>query len=442
MKTKAPTKAPVNAPVEVPFTPPTQVPPSPVKIPIKAPVQPTKAPLQPTKAPAQATKSPTKRPTSAPVAAKLQLGELKPVNSNSLRLSQGLSATLIAEAGKKVQYKSPQANVTQSTLNFHFSADGADIFSLPNGGYIYASNAELGTGSGGVFGVEFDDSGLVRNYKALITGTTSNCNGGRTPWNTWVTCEEYRSGQCWQVDPTGVRPGEKTVVGQEGGAYEAFAYDDRNTSAPSYYITEDVQNGALRRYRPPMNYPMVWESLHLTNGTHDYLVLDPISGTFSWSPSLQEGRDSAIAYFRNSEGIAIRNGKLAFVSKVQKELFILDLDKFTYTSFSTETSTLTGGGRFDSQPDHVLYQSQSGVIILSEDGGSTPGMFGYDGSKYFSYFESNFAGDEVTGIAFSPDRKFLFAAIQSIGYLFRISRDDGLPFEGRCVLKWKKELGR
>ena len=366
-----------------------------------------------------------------------------PVNSNRLRLSQGLSATLIAESGEKVQYTSPEANTTQSTLSFHFAADGADVFALPGGGYIYASNAELGTGSGGVFGVEFDSNGRIRNYKALITGTTANCNGGRTPWNTWVTCEEYGSGQCWQVDPTGVRPGEKTVVGQLGGAYEAFAYDDRNTSAPSYYITEDVQNGALRRYRPPINYPMIWESLHLTNGTHDYLVLNPDSGTFLWSTVLQEGRDSALLYYRNSEGIAIRNGKLVFVSKIQKEMFLLDLDQLTYTSVSTEgAGTLSGGGRFDSEPDHVIAESKSGIIILSEDGGNTPGMFGYDGSKYFSYFESNFVGDEVTGIAFSPDRKFLFAAIQSTGYLFRISRDDGLPFEGRRVLKWKKELGQ
>ena len=365
-----------------------------------------------------------------------------PVNNNKLRLSQGLTATLIAESGKKVPYTSPEANVSQSTLSFHFSADGADIFSLPGGGYIYASNAELGTGSGGVFGVEFDINGLVRNYKALLTGTTRNCNGGRTPWNTWVTCEETGGGQCWQVDPTGVRPGQPTVVGQLGGSYEAFAYDARNISAPSYYITEDTQDGALRRYRPPINYPMVWESLHLTNGTHDYLVLDAIASTFRWSTDLQEGRNSALAYFKNSEGIAIRNGKLAFVSKVQKELLLLDLDKFTYTSLSTETVALSGGGRFDAQPDHLLAESVSGVLILSEDGGSTPGMFGYDGSKYFSYFESNFAGDEITGIAFSPDRKFLFAAVQSIGYLFRISRDDGLPFEGRRVLKWKKELGR
>ena len=224
-------------------------------------------------------------------------------------------------------------------------------------------------------------------------------------------------------------------------SYHLLLIDARNPSAPSYYITEDTSDGVLRRYRPPVGYPMVWESLHLTNGTIDYLVLDPLTATFRWSTILAEGRSSASQHFKNSEGIAIRNGQLAFVSKVQLELFLLDLDKLTYTVISTETGAISGGGNFDGQPDHLLVESSSGVYIFSEDGSSTPGMFGYDGSKYFSYFESNFAGDEITGIAFSPDRKFLFAAVQSIGYLFRIARDDGLAFEGRRVLKWKKELG-
>ena len=406
----------------------------------------TKSPISPApKAPPSApTTTPTQAPTKAPTEApntNLRLGALKVTDGNNLRLSQGLTATVIARVNTKVQYTSPESTATESTLNFHANADGADIFALPDGGYIYASNAELGSSTGGVFGVEMDKDGLVRNYKPLITGTSRNCNGGRTPWNTWVTCEEVTGGQCWQVDPTGVRTGEATVVGQLGGSYEAFAFDARNTSAPSYYITEDTSTGALRRYRPPAGYPMVWESLHLTNGTHDYLILEPSNNTFRWSSSLAEGRTSANLYFRNSEGIAIQNGKLAFVAKAQKELFLLDLDALTYSKISTSTGPLVGGGNFDGQPDHLLVESPSGVYIFSEDGSNTPGMFGYDGSKYFSYFESNFVGDEITGIAFSPDRKFLFAAVQRAGLLFRIARDDGLAFEGRRVLKWKKELG-
>ena len=361
---------------------------------------------------------------------------------NSLRLSQGLSAKIIARSGQRVAYTSPQATTTQSSLNFHWNADGADVFALPNGGYVYASNAELGSGAGGVFGVEFDSSGKVRNYKALLTGTDRNCNGGRTPWNTWVSCEEDTGGQCWQVDPAGIIAPQATKIGgTAGGSFEAFAYDARNTSAPSYFVTEDLSNGALRRYRPPVNTPMAWASLHGTGGRLDYLEFLP-GNKFRWTTSLSTGRTSARNYFPNSEGIAVHNGKLAFVSKTKKQLFILNLDTFTYTVTSTTTSVLPGGGQFDAQPDHLIVTSStSGVLILTEDGGSTPGMFAYDGSKYLSYFESNYSGDEVTGIAFSPDRKFLFAAVQSVGLLFQISRDDGLPFEGRRVLKWKKELG-
>jgi hypothetical protein len=369
------------------------------------------------------------------------LGTLKGA-VNNLRLSEGLSAKIIATSGQKVAYTSPEATSTQSTLNFHFNADGADVFTLPNGGYIYTSNAELGSNTGGVFGVEFDNQGRVRNYKALMTGKNRNCNGGRTPWNTWVSCEEVSGGQCWQVDPTGVRAPQATVIGgTAGGSFEAFAFDARNSSSPSYFVTEDVTNGALRRYRPPVNTPMTWSSLHGTGGTIDYLEFLP-GNKFRWTTSLTTGRTSAQNNFPSSEGIAVQNGKLAFVSKTRKQLFTLNLDLLTYTVVSTATNTLPGGGRFDAQPDHVIVTSStSGVLILTEDGGTTPGMFAYDGSKYLSYFESNYSGDEIVGIAFSPDRKFLFAAVQSVGLLFQISRDDGKPFDGRRVLKIKKEIG-
>jgi hypothetical protein len=147
---------------------------------------------------------------------------------------------------------------------------------------------------------------------------------------------------------------------------------------------------------------------------------------------------SAETYFRNSEVIAVQNGKLAFVSKVQKQLFTLDLDKLTYTAVSTDTSTLPGGGTLDDQPDHVIATS-GGVLLLSEDGGSTPGLFAYDGSKYLTFFESNYSGDEVVGIAFSPDRKYMFVCIQDVGLLFQVSRDDGQIFEGRRVLKLRRK---
>lgn len=75
---------------------------------------------------------------------------------------------------------------------------------------------------------------------------------GKTPWNTWVSCEEWEfTGQVYQVDPFNRRPPEKTTIGiMEGGRYEAFAYDDRNKTHPVFYVTEDQRNGPTRRFRP------------------------------------------------------------------------------------------------------------------------------------------------------------------------------------------------
>jgi hypothetical protein len=122
-------------------------------------------------------------------------------------------------------------------------------------------------------------------------------------------------------------------------------------------------------------------------------------------------------------------------------MYVLQLDQLTYTKVITLTSTLPGGGTFDAQPDHLIATSPSGVLILTEDGRSTPGTFAYDGSKYLLYFETTYSGDEMVGIAFSPDRMFMHACVQSVGLLFQIYRDDGQLFAGRRVLKWKKELG-
>ena len=63
------------------------------------------------------------------------------------------------------------------------------------------------------------------DYKPLLRNTSRNCGGGLTPWNTWISCEEVRGGQCWQVDPNpnGVHhktPKETLLGGGNGGKYE------------------------------------------------------------------------------------------------------------------------------------------------------------------------------------------------------------------------------
>jgi secreted PhoX family phosphatase len=143
-----------------------------------------------------------------------------------------MSVKVLARANSKVPY----ANGKLSKMRFHSMPDGAAVFPLSNG-YMYVSS-----------------NGDIIDYKQLLLGTTRNCSRGKTPWNTWISWEEYGKEQCWQVDPDPstdhhTNP-EMTRLGGDGGSFEAVAFDNSNPDSPIFYLTEDAELGALRRYTP------------------------------------------------------------------------------------------------------------------------------------------------------------------------------------------------
>jgi len=397
-----------------------------------------------------------------------------------LALATGLRVRQLAKVNEPVQFGSVETDEDQSKLKFHRDPDGAGVVATPDGGWVYLSNSESTTGdrTGGVFAVIFDAQGEIKGYEPRLTGSTRNCNGGLTPWRTWVSCEEYARGQCWQVDPFGEIESEVITMGGSGGNYEAFAYDDRNEYKPAFFVTEDHDRGALRRFRPivptpypsaspteeasnsPSSYPSfqatsiptqssqsdtfnrrldgtlkneTWDLLH-GEGTIDYLRLVPGTNKFEWTSLLEEGRNSAEEYFPGSEGISCRDGILYFVSKKLFRLFILDLDSMTFTSESTREGLMIGNdGSFTSHGDHLVHLS-SDILYFTEDGSTTPGIYGRFTSTghYFVLLEAianRFKHDEATGLAFSPDWKRIYFCIQEHGLLFELTREDGKPFE-------------
>lgn len=354
-----------------------------------------------------------------------------------LSLSTGLKARILARAGEPVEYESTGK---VSSIPFHELPDAAAVFEdhRPGneGGWIYVSNSEVRQPhkKGGVGAITFNKHGRIIDYRMIQEGTTANCGGGKTPWGTWVTCEEYRMGVIFQVDPLGIRPPEQLTVGSEGGLFESFAYDARHSH---YFVTEDHRNGTLRRFIPYTRNPDdPWQDLH-GDGEIKHLRLIPASdtrGKYEWTFDKPSAELNANMFYPNAEGIDVYRNELYFVSKVLKTLFILNLDSDTYTSHSTRR------GLFDGQPDQLKRligkpgSPGDGLLYFTEDGGRYAGIHARDTQgRFFTILESPEYADETTGLAFSPNGKHMYIAYQDNGILFEITREDGLPFYARSL---------
>jgi uncharacterized protein len=99
---------------------------------------------------------------------------------------------------------------------------------------------------------------VEKSFLSLI-GTIRNCAGGPTPWNSWITCEEFVSnaenglekdhGYCFEVPASEqiglVEPIPLKAMGKFN--HEAVCVDPRSGIV---YLTEDRKNGLFYRFIP------------------------------------------------------------------------------------------------------------------------------------------------------------------------------------------------